>query len=443
MIISNYKNLNTSPLREKLLTYIEEGIKSVQPEAFMNENISFQEGDLKVFDDKFNITNKRVFVIGAGKASAAMALSLENIIGVENITAGIVLSNDTKTKTKKIELYEADHPVPTDRCVLGAEKVLEMKEKYEITSSDVVIALISGGGSSLMTCPIPGISLHDKKETIEALIKSGANVHDITVIKKRISQVKGGKLARHFYPAQIISLVLSDVVGNDLDVIASGPFAQDTTTFKDACAIIDRLDLKRKLPKNVSKYILCGKDEENNPEVFKNIYQYILADNKRAVDTVKTKAEADGFSISAAYNIQGESKDVAKEFCNELLSHKDKFALMYGGETTVTIEGEHGKGGRNQEFVVACLAYLKDKDIKNFAITSFGTDGKDFIKESAGGIIDDSSMQTALDKSLSIEGYLNTHNAYPLLQEINGNIYIEHPTTTNVADVIIGLLENE
>ena len=242
MFFANYNALATSPLRKKVLEWAHEGIRTALPEHFMQESIRFKNGVLYVKERYISILGRRIFVVGAGKAGAAMAVELDKIIGTENIHAGVVSSNDTTRVPQKIIVHPADHPVPSERSMAGAQKILALKEQFAMNENDLLISLISGGGSSLMACPAPGISFSDKQKTIHALIKSGGNVHEITVVKKKISSIKGGKLALHFYPTPIVSLILSDVVGNNMDVIASGPFAKDSSSFDDALRIIEKLD---------------------------------------------------------------------------------------------------------------------------------------------------------------------------------------------------------
>jgi len=445
MIFSNYKELATSPLRERVLQWADEGIASVLPEVFIPGAFSWT-GDFIVVNGKHvPAKGKRIFVVGAGKASASMAVELEKILGTENITAGVVLSNYTKSALKKIQVHESDHPIPTERSVLGAKKILSLKEEFGIGENDIVIALMSGGGSSLMAYPAEGLTIGDKQKTIEALIRSGGNVHEITVVKKKISQVKGGMLAEHFYPTPVVSLVLSDVVGNNLDVIASGPFTEDFSTFKDALDIIKKRGIEKAIPRTVISFLEKNKDVPACRKSFSHVHQEILADNNTALRRIKSLAEGEGVEVFLTQGTQGEAKEVAYKICSDI--HNQKIAIptlfLYGGETTVTLDYPHKKGGRNQEFILACLNYLNVRPFKSdWCIASVGTDGIDFIEESTGAIIDPESLKSAKEKGLnvSISSFLEKHKTGRFLDSINSNISTNGPTGTNVCDIMMFFL---
>ncbi|MBI4118621.1 MAG: DUF4147 domain-containing protein [Parcubacteria group bacterium] len=445
IIFKNYEELATSPLRKKLLSLAHEGIQSALPKSFMREAVRVTPESLFVQEKEFPIKGKRIFVIGAGKASAAMAVELERIIGKERITAGVVISNDTIHIPEKIEIHEGDHPLPTERSVAGSEKVLALKQRFNIQGDDLVIALVSGGGSSLMSYPAEGISLEDKQKTIQALITSGENVHGITIIKKKISRIKGGKLAQHFYPTPIISLVLSDVVGNNLDVIASGPLAEDSSTYADALRIIDKRNMREKIPETVLAYLERNKDIDSKDDEFSHVRHHILADNDRVLQKIKERAQGEGLDVVVRSHVQGEAREVAYELCNLVHEHEIKrpTLFLFGGETTVTLDYPHKKGGRNQEFVLACLQHLQSQPFEGeWCVASVGTDGIDFIPESAGGIIDAHSLRLLEEKGLdpAISSFLESHKANRLLSQINSNIHVGHPTGTNVCDIMMFLV---
>ena len=441
-VFSNHEELTTSSSRRKLLQWAHEGIQGALPLHFMRRSVSFEDGVLSVKDQKIPIKGKRVFVIGAGKASGAMAVELEHILGAGNITAGVVLTNDVEDRPRKIELVETDHPVPSERSVEGARKILALKEKFKINENDIIIALVSGGGSSLMAYPAEGISLKDKQKTIEALIASGGNVHEITIVKKKISRIKGGKLGRHFYPTPIVSLVLSDVVGNNLDVISSGPFAEDRSTVADTLSIIHKRKIEGKIPEAVLDFLEKHKDEETGCGGFDHVQHEILADNNTVLETIESLAKNEGLDVIVEPHIQGEAREVAYVLCSDI--HAKKITrptlFLYGGETTVTLDYPHKKGGRNQEFVLACLQYMQARPFHgDWCIASVGTDGIDFVEDSAGGIIDNNSLQVAKEKGLmpAISSFLENHKTGRFLSEINSNIHVGKPTGTNVGDIIM------
>src|SRR3989344_2850174 len=410
---SNYKELATSPLRKRVLGWADSGIRAALPEEFMHKRIRLESDTLYINNQYVPIKNKRVFIIGAGKASVAMAVELEKILGKERIYAGVVLSNDTVNIPEKIEVHHADHPIPTERSVQGADKILSFKEKYAIGVDDLIIALVSGGGSSLMARPVSDILLSDKQKTVEALIKSGGNVHEITVIKKKSSHIKGGKLAQHFFPTPILSLVLSDVVGNNLDVISSGPFAEDFSTFDDALRIISERGIEEAIPHNVLAFLEKNKGNDTRGE-FGHVRHEVLADNATALENIRTLAEKEGITVVVESKVQGEARNVAYTLCSSI--HRVPITkptlFLFGGETTVTLDHPHKKGGRNQEFILAALQYLNIRPFSGkWCVASIGTDGIDFIEDSTGGIIDEDSLRLAKEKGLdvAISSFLEKH----------------------------------
>ena len=441
MLFANYKSIACSIERRLLLSLVECGINSALPKNFMQRSIKFRKGILTAQKRKFDLRGKRIFVIGFGKMSNEMALEIEGIIGPENIEFGIVISNCIRKKPKKIIALEANHPIPSSKSVEAAKKIMSVKEKFRLGKNDFVIALVSGGGSSLMAYPAGDITLAEKKKTIGELIRSGANVHEITIIKKKISSIKGGKLAAHFYPAQILSLVVSDVVGNNFDVIASGPLARDNSSFSDALDIIKKYNLQNKIPTKIIDYIKKCKNESRNK--FKHVAQILMASNETILDSIKEAAEKKGITVIKKGGIQGESQLVAKRICQSLNKHKIKCPILfiYGGETTVTISNNTGKGGRNQEFISACLKYLDHGKLKNYrwAAASVASDGVDFISESCGGIIDRMTIRELKRRNIDLDSYLKRHDSYNLLDTINSNLSTNGPTGTNVGDIMLFL----
>ncbi len=442
MIFTNYNEIATTKDRKNILNLVDSGIKTVLPKQFMYQNIKLVDEKLFIQDQEFSVKGKRIFVIGAGKAAASMAVELENIIG-DKIVAGLVISNDKLSKTKKILIHQANHPVPSQKSIDGARKILALKNKYNISRKDLLIVLLSGGASSLMSLPLRGISLAEKVKLIKVLINCGANAHEVTILKKKISQVKGGKLAEFFKPTPIISLILSDVANNDMSVIASGPFAKDTTTHEQAIGIIEKYKIHQQVSKNV---LLCFKKEQifKNDKSFSHVKQFILADNNLLLKNLVRLAKVDGLQTIVKADIQGEAKAVADKICNQVFSKsiKKPTLFLYGGETTVTLHIKHGKGGRNQEFVLACLDYLNKNKIKNkWCIASIATDGIDFITESAGAIIDNNSLALIKHKKYNLMDYLKKHDSYSLLSKIQANVCVGHTTGTNVCDIVLFLIK--
>lgn len=444
MLFANYKTLATSPEREKVLKWAHKGILRVSPEECMPKIISLHDETLRVENKQFSLSGGRIFVVGAGKASAAMAVALENITGEEKIAAGIILTNTVFPRPKKIMLRAAGHPIPSKEGMAGVAEVFQMKEKFHIGAGDIVIGLVSGGGSSMMSYPVSGITIEDKQKIYELFIKHGVSGRESTIIKTKISQVKGGGLARHFAPAQIISLVISDDNGvSGHHMTASGPFAEHTSSFSDAWDIIQRYGMEDDLPVRIKSYLLGNKSE--NKAAIHDVHQTIVATNEDALDEIRQVAENEGFVIEVRGGIHGEAKEVAYKICSDIHNYKIKrpTLFLYGGETTVTLDYPHKKGGRNQEFILACLNYLNIRPFTGkWCVASVSTDGIDFIAESAGGIIDAHSLRIAREGqlNLAISSFLESHKSNSLLKQINSNIYIGSPTGTNVGDIMLFLI---
>ena len=403
--------------------------------------ISLHDEILCIGSERFPLLGRRIFVVGAGKASAAMAVALETIIGEEKITAGIILTNSVLSKPKKIILRTAGHPIPSAE---GMADIFQMKEKFHIGVNDIVIGLISGGGSSMMSYPVPAITLEEKQKMYELFIKHGISGHESTIIKTKISQVKGGGLACHFAPAQIISLVVSDDNGiSGHDMTASGPFVRHPSSFSDAWNVVQKYNMSNDIPVKVKSYLLGGEKEECS--VIHKVHQTIIATNEDALDEIRQAAESEGFVVETKSGIQGEAKEVAYRICNDIQNREIKkpTLFLYGGETTVTLDYPHKKGGRNQEFVVACLQYLSTRPLAGrWCVASVGTDGVDFVEDAAGGIIDEDSLRLAKEKELdvAISSFLERHKTGRLLDSINSIVRTGRPTGTNVGDIILFLV---
>ena len=442
--VKNYKAVATSRQKRSILAWFEAGMRSALPSSLVPETIRVSKDTLFTQDKSFPLANRRVFVIGAGKAAPGMAKAIEDVLGPERITAGVVVSNKSAMQPRTIEVHEADHPLPSERSVMGARKIFDLKTKYDIGERDLVIALISGGGSSLLAHPAPGITLSDKQKMIELLIRSGATVHEMTVLKKKVSSVKGGRLAKYFYPTPIISLTLSDVVGNDLTVIASGPLVYDETTIDDALRIIDVYNLRSALPKSIMQFLENRVGREEKTSLFDHVYQQLLGDNDTILNRIRAVAERDGVRVYTKSRVEGEASEVARSICADLSRRKiqEPTLFLYGGETTVKLPKTHGIGGRNQEFVLSCFEYLRANPINApWAIASLGTDGVDFIPEAAGALIDSETITRANEKGITFTQALAAHDSYPVLRDLGAIVSTGGPTGTNVGDVTMIFLD--
>ena len=254
-LFSNYNQVANNPMRADLLGLADKGIKSVLPKNIMREQIKCLNETLTIQNHVYKLNSKRIFVVGAGKASANMAIEFENIIGPDNIVDGVVISNIKDKKTKKIKLLQGKHPYPDATSFNNTKSIINLAHKYQIGVNDIVVGLFSGGASSMMTLPLANLDLKNLLIFFKILINSGMNVHEMTSLKKSVSSVKGGKLAKHFYPAQIISLIISDVIDNDISVIGSGPFYIDKKLQMNPTTILDKYELNDKIPNSIKNVL--------------------------------------------------------------------------------------------------------------------------------------------------------------------------------------------
>jgi len=447
MIIKNHRELATSRLREQALKIIEAGISRVLPPNIMSSAVSYNATSriIRIKDDTFSIATGRIFVIGGGKAAGLMAKSLEDIISSENIVAGAVNYKGGSVKTRKVKTITAGHPLPDQRGVIGVKEMLALKRRYSIGEGDVAICLISGGGSALMPCPVDGVSLRDKQKITELLLGSGAEIDEINIVRKHMSQTKGGRLGSFYSPATVISLILSDVIGNDLATIASGPTFPDCSTFSDALNVLKRYSLLNKAPRSVTDFLAKGNRGEvaETPKTLNNCHNYIIGDNGLALEAMADKARGMGlkpYIISTGQ--KGDTSIVARLRAEEV--HSGKYAgynaLLIGGETTIKLPARAGKGGRNQHYAVVSMMAMATYP-GNWLVASVGTDGSDFMPDVAGAIVDQDSLGTAQAKGIDSKTYIERFDSNTLLDKIGNSLIITGDTGTNVGDVILYLIE--
>ncbi len=379
---------------------------------------------------------ERIFVVGAGKAGGTMARAAEKILG-KRISSGIVNVKDgDSAKTKLIELVPCGHPLPDERGAAGAMRIAALCA--QAGKKDLVLCLISGGASALMPAPAAGISLAEKQETTRLLLACGATIHELNAVRKHISTLKGGQLARLAAPAHVVSLILSDVVGDDLDVIGSGPTAPDGSTFSSALAVLDKFHLRDKVPASVRERLEAAEHEtpKSGDPLFRRVGNHIVGSNQKSLEAALGKAKEKGYrSLILASTIEGETRDVARlhaAIARQIREHgqplKAPACVISGGETTVTIRGT-GKGGRNQEFALA--AALDIAGLKNVLVLSAGTDGTDGPTDAAGALADGQTISRSL---LDARQALHSNASYGFFEPLN-DLIITGSTGTNVMDL--------
>jgi hydroxypyruvate reductase len=425
------------------------GVEAVEAEAAVRRHCKVQDNRLAVDERVYDLSAfQNIYVIGAGKAGASMAKALEYMLG-DRITEGLInVKYGHRADLARVKLTEAGHPVPDEPGEAGARAIFELASRAQ--KQDLVICLISGGGSALLPLPVKGVSLMNKQETTKILLACGATIHEINAVRKHISMVKGGALARAVYPAALVSLMLSDVIGDDLDVIASGPTVPDSSTFEDCMKIFDRYGICEKVPKRVLEHIKKGFDGKvaDNPKpgdrVFSNTQSAIVGSNLECILAAEEKGRDLGYrTLVLSTMIEGETKDVAQVHAGvakEILKTANPLSppacVLSGGETTVTIKGQ-GLGGRNQEFVLAAAMSLSGWE--KVVVLSGGTDGTDGPTDAAGAVADGRSVQRAQALGLNPEDFLSNNDTYHIFEKLGDHIRTG-PTNTNVMDLRIMLV---
>ncbi|MEW5948438.1 MAG: glycerate kinase [Thermodesulfobacteriota bacterium] len=391
---------------------------------------------------------QRVFVLGAGKASVPMATACEQILK-KRIDKGLVITKYGHSgPLRYITVIEAGHPVPDKAGLQAAQKVLALLKGSE--ADDLIIFLTSGGCSALLPLPVPPITLSEKKRLTSLFLKSGATIKEINAVRKHISMTKGGNLARLAYPSTVINLILSDVVGDDLHVIGSGPFVPDSSTFQVAWDVLEKYNLKSRLPESIIKHLRAGLGErvQETPKpgkpCFRRVYNLIIGSNLVALKAAENKAKSLGFkTLLLSSQVQGEAGElagfyaaIAKEILQSGYPSSPPICILAGGEPTVTVKGG-GLGGRNTELALSFA--IKIQKLNGITFLSGGTDGTDGSTDAAGAIVSGSTYRKALKKGLKPENYLTNNDSYTLFKE-TGELLITGPTRTNVMDIHIMLI---
>jgi glycerate 2-kinase len=398
----------------------------------------------------------RVYVVGAGKAGAAMSRAVEAVLG-ERIASGLVIVKDGYADTggaplARIALREGAHPIPDSRSVGATAELLSLVDSAG--AHDLVICLISGGGSALLTQPAAAIALEDVQAVTSLLLKSGATINELNAARIPLSHRSGGQLARIASPSRVLSLILSDVTGSPLDVIASGPTVPDPTTFADALDILARYNLLTRAPANVRTHLEAGMagalPETPKPAdpLFDAITNVLVADNVQAVDAAAVEARSLGFNtVIVSTSLEGEAREVGAsiaDMAREVVDHGRPVprpaCLLFGGETTVTVQGE-GVGGRNTELALSAAVHLRGLGPR-VLVASLATDGGDGSSPSAGGLVDGTTIERGESLGLDARIFLDNNDSYTYLDRV-GDAIMTGPTGTNVNDIIgLFILDN-
>jgi glycerate 2-kinase len=435
---------------EKTNQIIMSALDSVDPEKCVRKIIGKNKTVLTINGREFNLKNiHKIYIIGVGKAVLPMAFAVSDILG-ELLEEGVLITKHENLEiqsklSKKICVFKGSHPIPDKASIKSTEIMLEMLNKT--TSKDLVIGLISGGGSALMTFPDRKIGLLGVQHITSLLLKCGATIEEMNTIRKHLDQVKGGGLLKFICPAKSIHLILSDVLGDPLSMIASGPTSADSTTFKNCLEIIHKYDIEEKVDTKIMSFIKEGVDGLNEETI--KLEDPRLADHKNVIVgslSIALKAAYEqaiqlGFEAKILTSaLRGEARIVGADLANQLIvkvNNKKKndkpVCLIAGGETTVTVKG-HGFGGRNQELALSAAQILDG--VKNCAFISFATDGEDGPTDAAGGMITGDTYSKGIHANLDIQEFLRNNNTYEYLGKV-GSLIKTGPTGTNVNDLIL------
>lgn len=426
-------------------------LAAVNPRTAVRTALSLEGDTLRAGERTFDLaTFDRVLVVGGGKAGSAMTEGVIDVLG-RRVTAGVVVVKDGHRGSlddARIDLREASHPWPDARGVAGTEAMAALLD--ETTARDLVVVVVSGGASALLELPPPGVTLEDLRSLTDALLRSGATIDEMNTVRKHVSSIKGGQLAARAAPATVLSLALVDVVGAPLDVVASGPTVADRSTFADALAVLSRHRLNEAVPHSIHDHLERGRSgaipetpKPGDPRVAA-VTNIVVADIARAAGAAEREASALGYDAALLTTfLEGEARDVAKVVCaiaREIATHdrprRAPAALVFGGETTVTIRGD-GRGGRNQELALAAAIELRGRE--RVLVVSLATDGTDGPTDAAGGLATGTSFDEGRALGLDPHAYLERNDAYAYLRA-TGDLVITGPTGTNVCDLVLVLV---
>lgn len=436
-------------LRADLLHVLAVAVAAVDPTAAVRRAVRRQGSVLQIGRRTYDLrTIRRIVVIGGGKAAAPMAAAVEALLG-ERISGGLLsVKSGYTVPLRRLELVEAGHPLPDAAGLAAAERMLELARSAG--RDDLVLCLISGGGSALLPAPVPGVTLEQKVHLTDLLLRSGASIQEINTVRKHLSRLKGGWLAATASPARTAVLILSDVIGDPLDAIASGPAVPDPTTFDDALEILRRYGLEGRIPAAALDYLQRGAQGEvpETPKpghpAFRRVHTVVVGSNAQAARAAVRAARGRGYhTLLLTTYLDGEAREAARVLASVALGVQEAAipvappaCLVAGGETTVTVRGQ-GKGGRCQEFALAAAAAIRGRP--RTVVAAFGTDGTDGPTDAAGAVADGTTIDRAQAAGFNPARALDANDAYPLFSAV-GDLLVTGPTNTNVNDLYVALV---
>lgn len=429
--------------REVILDVVERALSEVNSYNLVKRAVSLRGNRLRIGPIAYDLANVRnVYVLGCGKQVTFMVAALEEVLG-DRIADGIAIEKrGWGCKTRRLPVVEGGHPLPDEKSVEGAERMIELARRAG--RDDLVIVCVTGGCTALSMLPPEGVSLEDVRVVTDLLLRSGAPIEEVNAVRKHLSRTGGGKLALEIHPAQVVGLIVVDEVGGR----PWGPTVPDTTTFADAVMVLKKYDLWSKVPESVRKFLERGDPREETPKerdferLGVRVHNLVLADNNMLCESAKKRARELGLSSEILSTfVEGEAKDVgvvlasiAREIESRARPLRPPCVLVAGGETTVTITGEAGEGGRNQE--LALSAALKIKGSRSVVIASIGTDGSDGPTDIAGAIVDGYTAERAEALGIDLFEELKRHNSSYVFRSLGDAVYT-NPTGTNLMDLML------
>ncbi len=449
-ILSIPRSLKQSSFCSFAVSAINSALNAIDPVTCIDNAVYYQNGCLLVNSHRISLEKiQRIRVVGGGKAACGMTHALWNILG-NRIETGIVATHDNSENRSwnngTVRIIKSSHPLPDESSLFAANQVLSFAA--DLTENDLLIVLISGGASSLLALPAAGLSLKDKQCVTSELLLSGADIKMLNIVRKHLSAIKGGRLALEASPAQVVSLILSDVADDDLDTIGSGMTAPDSSTYDDALACLNNLNLTKRIPETVISHLENGASgsisetcKPNNP-VFERVNNFIIGGNRQAANAADSCLNSMGVkSLLISETLNGEAQDVGKKVAHivqkakRTTSDNELSCLIWGGETTVTVKGM-GTGGRNQETVLSAAieASLMDQ-MNDVVFLSLATDGKDGPTNAAGAAATVQTIRRAKSQNMNPQAFLDDNNSYAFFDTLN-ELLITGPTQTNAADLL-------
>jgi len=446
-LLSNARSSLDRKARQLAINALNKALEAADPRNIIESKVKVEKNSLKIGGLSFNLDEfKNIYVVGGGKASGCMAEAVEQLLGDRIKEGAINVPYACPTyETRRVKLEHASHPVPDIAGVKGAKRILDLASEAE--ENDLIICLLSGGGSSLMPQPCAGVSLRDKRRVTDALLKSGATINEINAVRKHVSAFKGGWLAKRAYPATVVNLILSDVVGDPLDSIASGPTVPDSSTFQDAVEVLKRYGLWGKAPASVRKVLLSGRKGliSETPKVgdkaFERVYNVVVGNNLTASLAAFSSLQRAGVhALLLTSCLEGQARDVGSVFgslVKEVVASGNPVpkpaGVVVGGETTVTVVGR-GRGGRCQE--VALGAGLGVGGLDGVCVACLSTDGVDGPTDAAGALVDGETLMRAGELGLNARRFLLENDSYGFFSRL-GDLLFTGVTGTNVDDVAV------